>query len=493
MLSELKKLSKHTLIYGTGILLGKAIGFFLIPLYTHYLTPRDYGILELLDLTGYIMGEFFGMGLSESILRYYPYYSEEKDKKAVVSTAITFNFILGIIFTVTILCASKFLAKIILASKEYAYLFRILAINLFLGSIVGIMKSVLQVQQRSTFLTSISLIRTAIALFLNICFVALFKLDVKGILYSTLITSSLISAYLAVTILRYTSFSFQLSKLIKMLKYGLPFLPNGILMFIFNWSDRYILRIYSNMESIGLYALGYKIGMIAVFLISIPFNLIWRAYIFDVEKKPNAKLIYSRFATYYLLILLTVSLLIATLSKEIITILAAPSYLSAYKVIPLIVLSMVFMCSDNVFQVGILLKRKTHYLPTITAIAAFTNVFLNFILIPKYNMMGAALATAISFFVYILATYFVAQKIYFIPFETKRIEKILFCAILLFFFTNVFAFHSMFLSFVIKGIVTVSVFPFMLYFTGFLLPEEKVYLVHGFKFLRGYVIRPFTK
>ena len=83
MLSELKKLSKHTLIYGTGILLGKAIGFFLIPLYTHYLTPRDYGILELLDLTGYIMGEFFGMGLSESILRYYPYYSEEKDKKAV--------------------------------------------------------------------------------------------------------------------------------------------------------------------------------------------------------------------------------------------------------------------------------------------------------------------------------------------------------------------------------------------------------------------------
>lgn len=154
---------------------------------------------------------------------------------------------------------------------------------------------------------------------------------------------------------------------------------------------------------------------------------------------------------------------------------------------------MVFMCSDNVFQVGILLKRKTHYLPTITAIAAFTNVFLNFILIPKYNMMGAALATAISFFVYILATYFVAQKIYFIPFEIKRIEKILFCAILLFFFTNVFAFHSMFLSFVIKGIVTVSIFPFMLYFTGFLLPEEKVYLVHGFKFLRGYVIRPFTK
>ena len=71
MLSELKKLSKHTIIYGTGTFLTKAIGFFLIPLYTHYLTPKDYGVLTFLDLTEYIISYFLILGLAQAILRYY--------------------------------------------------------------------------------------------------------------------------------------------------------------------------------------------------------------------------------------------------------------------------------------------------------------------------------------------------------------------------------------------------------------------------------------
>lgn len=493
MLSEFKKLGKHTIIYSTGIFLGKVAGFLLIPVYTHYLTPKDYGILELLDLTGFFIGEFFGMGLSESILRYYSSYPEEKDKNTIVSTAIIFSFISGTILTIIIFWQSEFLAKAILISDDYAYFICILAINLFLGSLVGIMQSTLRAQQRSVFFMTISLTKTAIALFLNICFVAFFQLGVKGILYSTLITSSLIGIYLSVTVLKWNRLSFQLSRLSQMLKYGLPFLPNGILMFVFNWSDRYILRIYSDMETIGLYALGYRIGMIVVFLVSTPFNLIWRPFVFDTEKKSDSKSIFSRFATYYLLILLAVGLLVATLSKEIITILADPSYLNAYTVIPLIVLSMIFMCSDNVFQIGILLKRKTHYLPFITAIAATANVMLNFLLIPKYNMMGAALATMFSFFIYILSIYLVSQKILAIPFEIRRIGKIFFYAVLLFFFANLFNFHGAFFSLILKGTIVVFSFPLILYFTDFFLAEEIIQLKRGFKFLSSYVTKQFER
>ena len=121
MLSELKKLSKHTLIYGTGILLGKAIGFFLIPLYTHYLTPKDYGILELLDLTGYIIGYFVGLGIDQAILRYYNITNKKEERDEVLSTALIFNIFFGTFLVSVLLPTSKILSRYILGSTQYAY------------------------------------------------------------------------------------------------------------------------------------------------------------------------------------------------------------------------------------------------------------------------------------------------------------------------------------------------------------------------------------
>lgn len=493
MISTLKKLSRHIIIYSSGIIVGKLISFFLIPLYTHYLTPHDYGILELLELSSYIIGYFLVMGLPESILRYYPAYDEEKEKNSLISTAVIFTLILGIVGTFIIFQTSRPLAEIILTSSQYAYLFCILAVNMFLVSLMTVLKTTFRAQQRSIFYTKISIVYTAIAVILNIFFVAWLKLGMRGILYSTLITSSLICSYLMVVIFWPTGFSFSISKLFQMLKYGVPFFPHGILMFIFHWSDRYILRIYCDMTTIGLYALGYKIGMVLVFLIAVPFNLIYRAYVFDIEQKPDAKSVYSRVATYYLSLLVVVGLLIATLAREIITVLADPSYLNAYKVIPLIVLSMIFMSSDYVFQVGILLKKKTGYLPAIAGVAAGTNILLNFSLIPRYNMMGAALATAISFFIYVLGIYVVAQKLYFIPFEFSRIGKIFLSSIAIFFLTNLFTFQDMFFSTGIKVLFTSLTLALILYLAKFLLPEEKIQLIHSVKSLLRYVLRPWVK
>ena len=94
MLSHFKKLGKHTLIYGSGLLISKAVGFFLIPLYTHYLTPEDYGILELLDLTAYIIGYLIGLGMTDAILRFYHESESELEKHQIISTALILNILI---------------------------------------------------------------------------------------------------------------------------------------------------------------------------------------------------------------------------------------------------------------------------------------------------------------------------------------------------------------------------------------------------------------
>jgi O-antigen/teichoic acid export membrane protein len=206
-----------------------------------------------------------------------------------------------------------------------------------------------------------------------------------------------------------------------MVQYGTPFIPTGILLFILNFSDRYFLRMYADLHAVGLYALGYKMGMIVSILIAGPFNLVWSAYMFELEKKGDPKPIFARVFTYQVFAMLVVALSLSVLSREIVEVIADKAYLAAYTVIPLISLSMVLQCANDVLQTGVLITRKTYALPFIVGIAAATNIGLNILLIPRYSMMGAAVATAISYGVQVLATYVVASKIYYIPFEWRRI------------------------------------------------------------------------
>ena len=488
MFSELKKLGKHTIVYGTGILLGKAIGFFLIPLYTHYLTPKDYGILELLDLTGYIIGYFLGLGIDQAILRYYNIAYKKEEKDEFLSTALIFVIFFGAFLICILLPISKTFSRYILGSTQYTHLFSLLFVNLLLGSTLGLAKTILRAQQKSLFFTVISLIYSLIAISLNIYFVAITKIGIKGILYSTMITSMLLSSYLTITILKRSGLRFKTSKLKEMLKYGIPFVPAGIMAFILNWSDRYILRFYCDIETIGLYALGYKMGMIILFLIATPFELIWNAYIFEIQNRPNAKQIYARFATYFLLLLCISGLTISIFARELIVIIASPSYLNAYKVIPLIVLSMIFMCSNCVVRVGLLIKEKSKYLPLANGLAATINLVLNFILIPRHGMMGAALATAISFFVRTVSTLYIAQKLYHIDFEFIRMFKIGLTAIIIFEISSLISTNSLWFSILAKAGI-LCLFPIILHIFRFLTPEEANFLKNRLRMLHHLVLQ----
>src|SRR5437867_9166891 len=135
MLRELKKLSRQTLVYGVGVILSRAIGFFLIPLYTHYLAPKDYGILELIDLTGYILGYVLSMGIDQAVLRYLHFYDDPRDKAAVLGTATWFNLLWGVFLVAVLVPLTPVLSTAIFGSREYAPLLLITWVSLLLGSV----------------------------------------------------------------------------------------------------------------------------------------------------------------------------------------------------------------------------------------------------------------------------------------------------------------------------------------------------------------------
>ncbi|MCK4819091.1 polysaccharide biosynthesis C-terminal domain-containing protein, partial [bacterium] len=154
---------------------------------------------------------------------------------------------------------------------------------------------------------------------------------------------------------------------------------------------------------------------------------------------------------------------LALFGKGLIKILALnPDYWAAYQVVPYIILAYIFSGARSVANLGLYLKRKTKYIAYNTIGTAVLNIGLNFILIPKYKMIGAAVATIISFVVLYVATYFVANRFYKIPYENMKLLKMLMAAIILFFFSTLTTNLNILPSILIKVALIIS-FPLILY------------------------------
>lgn len=475
MFLELKKIGKHTLIYGSGLFISKAIGFFLIPLYTHYLTPSDYGTLELLDLTGYMLAYFIAIGMSDAVLRFYHVYETPQEKNSILSTALVFNVILGVLLLAALFPFHTLISLYLLGTEKSSYLVALLSISVLMGVILDLEKTVLRAQQRSITYTITSLGFTLLAVTLNIAFVAVMQYGVAGIYYSSIITGSILITYLSFRLLRETGLTVNPARLKEMLKYSLPFVPVGVLSFVLMWSDRYILRMFHGTDIVGQYALGYKMGMMVVFLVVTPFTLFWNSYIFEIQKRQDAGFLYSRITTYYILMLLFVGLAISVFAYELITVMAPPSYLPAYAVIPLITLAMILMTSDTVFQVGLLIKGKSTWLPIAKGIAASVSVSLNFLLVPGYGIIGSAIASVIAFALYSAIILSLSQRVYKIHFEYKRLLKIVGAVFCVYIASMFIPTDNLLFSIMVKSLLLL-LFPFILIITGFMTNDEIAFL-----------------
>lgn len=475
LVTDLKNLGKHAIVYGFGIILGKAVGFFLIPLYTHYLTPKDYGILELLDLTGYFIGYLFGLGMDQSILKFYGQYDRIQDKNEILSSAILFNLLLGGALVLVLLPFSQHFSQYLFGTIDYSYLFVLLFVSLLFGSVLSIAKTILRAQHRSVMFTVISLGFTVAAAALNILFVAVLGLGVKGIYYSTLICTFFFLAYLVFYILKNTGLHFNWSKLRPMIHYGVYFISAGMFAFILNWCDRYFLNIYSTIETIGIYAVGYKLGMSIVMLVTVPFHFVWNAYLFEIEKRPDAKRTYASIATYFMLAITLAGLAVSIFSTELITIMAPRAYQDASRIMPLVALAMICMSSESVFQVGLLIKGKSQYISISKGIAAFVSVVFNNWLISRYDMMGAAITAVLSQAVSCVMIIHFSQRVYVIDFEYLRLAKIAGAGILAYSLTCFISSGDMWTSIILKT-AALALFPLFLIASGFLSYEETAFL-----------------
>lgn len=398
IVKEIIHLAKHSAVYGVANMLGKAIGFLLIPLYTHYIPPVDYGTLELLDLSINIIGMFVGLGLANSVARFYYDTDKTEEKKQVVSSALILLILITLLMLLLFLPLSRQLASLLFDNAQLAYYIQISLFTFALNAVLEIPLTLIRAREQSLFFSIIALSRLTLSLALNIYFIVFLHLGILGILYSGLITSALFSLGLVLWCLKDCGFYFRRALAWKMVLFGAPLILNSLGMFVINFGDRFILKESSGLAEVGIYSLGYKIGMgLIAFLVGQPFFLIWSVRRYSLIKEEGGSDRYGQIFILYSLLLFWIWLFITGFSREMITLLAPDSYYTAWEILPIIALGYILREWSDFFRGAFMIKNKTSYIGIITLVVSLYCIISYLILIPRYQAMGAAVATLSTF------------------------------------------------------------------------------------------------
>ena len=215
-----------------------------------------------------------------------------------------------------------------------------------------------------------------------------------------------------------------------MLKFGLPYIPAGLAAMMVQVIDRPILLALTNESTVGIYQANYRLGIFMMLIVSM-YDYAWRPFFLTHADEPNAKQLFSRILTYFTLFSSIVVLLVSLYINDLVKFhiyhgrsIINPAYWSGLGIVPIILLGYLFNGIYVNLMAGIYIEKKTSHLPYITGIGAAINVVVNFLLIPRFGMFGAAWATFFAYSGMAIAIYLVSQKFYPVKYELGRLLKI---------------------------------------------------------------------
>jgi O-antigen/teichoic acid export membrane protein/peptidoglycan/xylan/chitin deacetylase (PgdA/CDA1 family) len=406
-----KRVAKQSAVYAAGLWAGGAAAFVLTPIYTRYLTPDGYGVLELLNRTGGIFMTFLKMGMVAAVLRFYHHYPDESARLKVISTGVLLVLSAGGFALAGAVVASPYISQLIFRTPHQALLCSLAVASGFAELGFLLPGTLLRVREQVTLYTAAAVGKFALAIVANVILVVVLRKGVLGVVLANAIAVGVFAVAFTWYTLRRTGVHISRDAVRRLLMYGLPLTAAAIPGLVISTSDRYILMYARGSHAVGIYALATKFGMLLQMLVFEPFTFVYSVFIFKIAATADPERTYGRVMTYLVLAGGWLALGLALLSPEAVRIIAGARYDRAATMIPAYLLGSFLFGISPMFEIGLYLKNKTFWKPLIVAFEAGAIVVLNLALIPRFGGVGAAWAYAISQLIF-CATLFVASQRY---------------------------------------------------------------------------------
>lgn len=397
MTTSRNKIVSHTSIYMFGDILRYSTSLIMLPIYTRYLTPEDYGVVELLSMLIDFAAIIFGARVGQSIFRFYCTANTDDERKNIISSALLLGVLFNGLGALTVSALSGPLAIAIFSDISFQDYIVLFSITMFLLPLTEIPLVHIRAEQKPWLFFIFSFMKLSLQLSLNIYLVVYHEMHVAGVVYSAVISSAIMAAILTGYSLSRSGMRASITTCKKMFSFSLPLKLATLGSFYLTFGDRYILNMYSDLSQVGIYALGYKFGFIFTMISWTPFEKTWDAEKYVIHERSDALAVYQKTFLYISSILIFLGLCVSLFAKDLLKVMADPAFLGAHEIVPIIVLAYIVRAWTKYCNLGILLNNKTMQIAHAEMIAVVVMTIAYFTLIPEYGIYGAAWAAVIGF------------------------------------------------------------------------------------------------
>ena len=451
-MNPLKQLAGQTAIYGLSSIVGRLLNYLLVPLYTRYFIPAEYGVVTELYAYVAFLVIILTYGLETAFFRFS---QKQYDKKLVYSTSLISLIVSSILFVVLMISSQQSIANWLEypQNPEYVMWF---ALIIGLDAISSISFAKLREQRQAVRFALVRLVNIFINIGLNLFFIIYCPYALEnglpttdfvnsvydpkvgvGYIFIANLFASVVTILMLLPEMTKSSWTFNTMLWKKMMWYAFPLLVAGLAGMTNETIDRILLKQLlpvgeDKMAAIGVYGAFYKISIIMILFIQ-TFRFAAEPFFFSQEKQHNSRKTYADVLKYFT-ILASLIFLSVMLYLDVVKHFIGSSFHSkeGIEIVPILLMANLFLGIYYNLSIWYKLTEKTGYGAILAIFGAVITLILNIILIPKIGFIGSAWATLFCYFSMMIASFLIGRKHYAIPYDLKRVFTYIFLSFALY-------------------------------------------------------------
>jgi O-antigen/teichoic acid export membrane protein len=423
----LKRLVSSLGAYQLADAVSKVLAVLLLPLYTRYVTPAGYGIVETLATFVIFVSIVVRFGMIESFLRFYFTEEDQTHRDALARRATGFLIVTTTAAAVALAIPAAPLARLVTTAND-PWSFRVAVLGVWAFTNLELAYALLRVEERLRTYAAASLSNVGLTVVASVVLVVGFGLGARGLLIANY------GATLVVLVGLWWSMRARLAPrqmsrrgvaepFRSLLHFGLPTVPAEASVYALSVLDRQYVVHSRHLAAAGFYSLALKLAGAVAFIVR-AFQYAWPPLAYSIRSETDARRLYGLVTTYYVLI---AGWVVAGLSLEarwILRLLAAPRFFEAYRAVPWVSLGWAMYGLWVVLLViaGRAKVTRRNFPAALAGLAV--NIVLLILLVPSYGIVGAGIALCGAYLAMLLVMHLLVRRAFPVDFEWRRLAHI---------------------------------------------------------------------
>ncbi len=411
-------LLRHSFWFAAAGAINKSAGLLLLPVYTGWLSTEEYGLLALALVLRTLIENVAHLGMGGAVIR--EILHEKSDPCRTLGTALIFLGLETTLLCTVLVSSAPAISSWILGDASAAPLITLAAMSAIPGVVVALALARLRAEHRARDFALGSIFQFASSAVFGVVAVVVLERGAMGVLEAGLSANILLAGLLWPLIRGGGKPAWDSHLLRRMLRFSLPLVGTMLVAHVMTSSDRFFLANFATMAEVGLYAVGYQLGM----AMNLPVQAVqwaWPACLFSLASERGAQEKLAGLVRDYTVAMAGMAVAVCLFAEELLWALTPASYHAASAIVPGVVAACFLNGWRHMSNSALAVRNRTYLALPCGLVAAGLNLVLNAWWIPQHGWRGAIAATVISYGVWTALQFAANQRVWRIPYPWKSI------------------------------------------------------------------------